>query len=198
MASTDLRERKKARTKRLIEDVAIALFERQGFDHTTVSDIAEGADIAPRTFFRYFDCKEDAAFAGAARALKVLRERLAERGSHESDYAALRSAFLGLSLYMEDDKEMAFRRGRVIASSPALQKRLSEETGRWSAVLVSDLGSRSTTENDDLGLESVVLALTGVFTAAYRMWVRTTGRVPMPACVEAGFAHLEEAIKSRT
>jgi AcrR family transcriptional regulator len=197
MGSTNLRERKKIKTKRLIEDAAVALFEQQGFDRTTVSEIAQAAEIAPRTFFRYFDCKEDAAFAGAARALSVMRKCLAERDSHESEYTALRNAFLGLSRYMEEDKEMAFRRGRVIASSPTLQKRLSEETGRWSAELVSDVRTRRMTADSDLRLESVVLAMTGVFTAAYRMWVRSNASVPLLNCVLAGFAHLEDAIKGR-
>src|SRR5277367_5662332 len=67
MASTTgsgstLRERKRDRTRRALVDAAIDLFERNGYDRTTVADIAEAADIGTRTFFSYFASKEELLF----------------------------------------------------------------------------------------------------------------------------------------
>src|SRR4029450_10969347 len=54
-----LRERKKARTKTAIQEHALRVFRGQGYDATTVEQIAEAAEISPSTFFRYFPTKED-------------------------------------------------------------------------------------------------------------------------------------------
>lgn len=63
----DLRERRRLATRAEIEDVALDLFEKQGCEGTTVDDIAAAAGVSPRTFFRYFATKEDAAL-GANRS----------------------------------------------------------------------------------------------------------------------------------
>lgn len=58
-----LRERKKARTKAAIQREAVRLFREQGYSATTVEQIAEAAEVAPSTVFRYFATKQDLVFS---------------------------------------------------------------------------------------------------------------------------------------
>src|ERR1700746_1078832 len=92
MGATGLRERKKARTREALQESAMARFATQGFEGTTVEEIAEACEVSPRTFFRYFATKEDVLFVDAA----VRRERLlaviAERPPGEPAFVALCAA----------------------------------------------------------------------------------------------------------
>ena len=59
-----LRERRKTSTRREIVEAALDLFEKNGFDSTTINDVAAAADVSPRTVFRHFATKEDLVFFG--------------------------------------------------------------------------------------------------------------------------------------
>src|SRR6185436_19584699 len=98
-----LRERKKARTRGALQEAAMDRFARQGFDGTTVEEIAEACEVSPRTFFRYFPTKEDVLFADG----EVRRERLlaviAESPIEEPAFVALRAAMRTLTDDYRDD-----------------------------------------------------------------------------------------------
>src|SRR3954462_9329334 len=66
-----LRERKKAKTRAAIQEHALRLFQQQGYDATTVEQIAEAAEVSPSTFFRYFPTKEDTVLTDEYDALIV-------------------------------------------------------------------------------------------------------------------------------
>lgn len=81
--SMSRRERKIAETRVAILDAAQRLFTRHGFEETTVEQIAEAADIAPRTFFRYFPTKEAVLFAELDQARDELLDALERRPADE-------------------------------------------------------------------------------------------------------------------
>src|SRR3954467_502776 len=86
-----LRERKKEQTRRAIEDAAFRLFDERGYSATTVADIAEAADIAPRTFFAYFPSKEAVVFADFDEVFGALEARMRDRPDGENAFEALRA-----------------------------------------------------------------------------------------------------------
>jgi AcrR family transcriptional regulator len=92
MTDAGLRERKKQRTRCALIDCAFALFQRKGFDATTIDEIAEAVDVSPRTFFRYFASKEEVALSLIDEQLVVLIDLLAHRPAEEPVLTALHRA----------------------------------------------------------------------------------------------------------
>jgi AcrR family transcriptional regulator len=85
-----LRERKKQRTRQQIVDAAMRLFAARGYHATTIADIAEAAEVAPRTFFSYFPSKEAVVFHNVDRDLDSLADALRHRLPGENAFDALR------------------------------------------------------------------------------------------------------------
>src|SRR5713226_5698093 len=112
-----LRERKKLKTKEAIQREAMRLFQEQGYDETTIEEIAAAAEISPSTFFNYFPTKEDV----------VLFDRydpmIATEPANEPLSAMLRSAIQGLAVVMERDRDIILVRGRLGLEVPALRAR---------------------------------------------------------------------------
>jgi AcrR family transcriptional regulator len=90
---TDLRARKRRRTQDAIIDAALRLFEEKSYDAVSVDEIAATADVAPRTFYRYFPAKEDVLLGGRD-SEEVTRQTLAERHPGETDVDFVARAML--------------------------------------------------------------------------------------------------------
>ncbi|MFH9349776.1 TetR family transcriptional regulator [Kitasatospora sp. NPDC017646] len=92
--SAGLRERKKAETREALRAAAARLFAERGFAETTVAEIVEAAGVSPRTFFRYFDSKEDLLLPDLAESFDRMVRELASRPHGEPALVALREAVL--------------------------------------------------------------------------------------------------------
>ena len=90
-AASGLRERKKQRTREAIVEAAMELFAGRGFNGTTVADIAEAAEIAPRTFFSYFPSKDDVVFHDFEDQYALVSSWLSEREPGANTFDALRA-----------------------------------------------------------------------------------------------------------
>jgi AcrR family transcriptional regulator len=123
-----LRERKKQRTRSTLIDAAVELCERQGFERTTVDQIAAVADVSPRTFSRYFATKDAIAFALIDDAVDLAAAELARQPADISHFEALRRAYVAMYTNTkaappgELTAERMMCTVRIIMSSPALRQ----------------------------------------------------------------------------
>ena len=91
-----LRERKKQRTRATLIDAAVELCERQGFEKTTVDQIAAIADVSPRTFSRYFATKDAIAVALIDEAIDLAAIELARQPADISHLEAMRRSYVAM------------------------------------------------------------------------------------------------------
>ena len=104
--TSGLRERKKLATRLALHEAALQLVAERGLDHVSVDDIAERADVSPRTFFNYFSSKDDAVLGldpdGAAQQVEAFLARPAD----ESPVQALRAVARAQAAEMAEDTEL--------------------------------------------------------------------------------------------
>lgn len=136
-ADSGLRERKKQRTREAIIESATRLFLEHGFEGTTVADIAEAAEIAPRTFFGYFATKEDVVFHDFDEVFASLERRIRERPAGESAFEAVRSWILTRDAEVGLDTAPERARRALIRSTPALAARDRVNMARFEDVLAA-------------------------------------------------------------
>jgi len=127
-ATLGLRERKKQRTRATLIDAAVDLCDRQGFDRTTVDQIAAIADVSPRTFSRYFATKDAIALALIDEVLDRTAIELARQPRELNHFDALLRAYLAMAnaAKVAPAGELSAERVmcivRIILSSPALRQ----------------------------------------------------------------------------
>jgi AcrR family transcriptional regulator len=136
-----LRERKKEQTRRAIEDAAFRLFAERGFQATTVADIAEAADVAPRTFFAYFPSKEDVLFADFDETTEALAARLRDRLPGETTFDALRAWITGLLPELEADENREALRHRLCSEYESIAAHERHLMARFEAIIAESVAA---------------------------------------------------------
>ncbi|MBY8846895.1 TetR/AcrR family transcriptional regulator [Streptomyces sp. SP2-10] len=135
-----LREAKKQETRQLISDCATRLFIEQGFEQTTIAEIAAAARVAKKTVTNYFARKEDLALDHHEVFTQGLARAVAEREPGEEPLTALGRAFR--TALLEHDPVVGFTGpafARMVADSPTLAARLRELHDRREEALAAAL-----------------------------------------------------------
>lgn len=139
-----LRERKKERTRQTLAEVAAELFNRQGFQDTTIKQIADAAEVSPRTVSAYFPVKEELVFCDHQEVFDQLEQRLADRSEDATTADTLRAWLMELLENADVDHDQSRRTRELIESDPALrtyERGLQERAEQMVAKAVAvDLG----------------------------------------------------------
>lgn len=172
-----LRERTRRAVHAEITDTALRLFAEQGFDATTVDQIAAAAGISRRSFFHYFGSKEDVVL-GDLEALGLrVRDALEARPASESAWEALREAFKSLQ-GPDTDAVTRLQVADMYADAPSLRARHLEKHLRWQELLAPDVERRlgiSPGDAADPRARAVIAAALACLDTAVEAWRQSGG-----------------------
>jgi len=118
-----------------VADQALRLFDENGFDETTVDDIALAVGISARSFFRYFPSKEDVVISDSRPLGRLVRDSAAARPRDEPIWSVLRHAFAPLEVATGAEVERGLRIMRVMMSTASLRARNLEKHITWGVLL---------------------------------------------------------------
>jgi len=169
-ASPDgLRERKKARTRASIREHALRLFRENGYQRTTVQDIAEAAEVSPSTFFRYFPTKEDVVLQDDmdVRMIEALEQQPPELGPVAAVRAAARQMFAS---YTGADMDVLRETTALTLTVPEIRARALDEFARTIGTVADALAKRAGRPADDLAVRTAAGAIIGVIMAITMPW----------------------------
>jgi AcrR family transcriptional regulator len=147
---------------------AMALFQEQGYDATTVAEIAERAELTKRTFFRHFADKREVLFSGSQELERLWREAVAEAPEEASPLAAVTAGFDGLAELFEERHAFARLRAGIVAANPELQERELIKLQTLADGIADELRARGVSHN-----AAILAAQAGVtvFHVAFARWV---------------------------
>ncbi|GAB2764542.1 TetR family transcriptional regulator [Streptomyces bullii] len=178
-----LRERMRAAVRAEVTEVALRLFAEQGFDRTTVDQIAAEAGLSRASLFRYFGTKEDIVLGDLEETGRRIAEALATRPDDERPWEALRRAFdVLVRAGHEAAPEQTLTYLRMLYETPSLRARHFEKRLTWQMLLVPEIARRVGADPDgpeDPRPGALVAAALACLDVAVTGWVACEGRIPV-------------------
>ncbi len=164
-----LRERKKARTRAAIRQEALRLFREQGYQATTVEQIAAAAEVSPSTFFRYFPTKEDVVLQDDMEPMLIeaLEQQPRELGMVAAIRASMQIVSAGLNEEQWDRLRQAAELGMTV---PEIRARAMDDFSRTVTMMAEAMAKRTGLSPDDLRVRTASGAIFGAIMAATAPW----------------------------
>ena len=186
--SLPLRERKKLRTRRALASAALRLFTENGFDATTLDELAEDAEVSKSTFSRTFPAKEAAGIEAEAELWTACLTALEDGELSGHVLTALHRTLAGAAAGLDpgwDERFLATR--RLIAAEPALLRYTEHYRAQVKEEIAATLAARLRLDPDDLRLHVLAELVMTAWSLSGRAWVRRGGKGGRPALLD-GFA----------
>ncbi|CAN5421224.1 TetR family transcriptional regulator [soil metagenome] len=184
---TGLRQRKKQATRERISSIALERFARDGFAQTTVGSIAADAGVATRTFFHYFETKEDVLLGDLMDRLARLLEVVRAQPEDMPPLQALWGAMESLADGFDDSPEAQVRYGMVVGE-PSVNGRALDLQGAWEDQIAVLLEPRC--PGPDPLYQAHVVTATGLACLRTAAHASTTGTATLRELLDRSYAAL--------
>ncbi|GAA2735046.1 TetR family transcriptional regulator [Actinocorallia aurantiaca] len=155
-----------------VEKVALELFEERGFRETSVDDIAAAAGIARRTFFRYFESKNNILFGDFETLLHNLEEWFTSVPDDRPMFEVIADGVLWFNRVHSDGPVAHRARMKLILQTPALRANAALRHAEWQAVVARFAARRMDAPPEELGPQLAAHIALGAANAAYDQWLR--------------------------
>lgn len=195
-----LRERKKLETRRAIQRIALDLVAKRGYAQVTVEDIAEAANVSPRTFFNYFPSKEAALLAANSERSEDIRQRLVDQPAGKSPLDALRTVVVEeLQRLSQEVAELGgaewLRRVKQAMGDPHLRAAQAAHTTDLEHAIVAALAERRGTD-PERDPYPVLLASTaiGLMRAVISIWANLGDTVALDSLADSAMQCLAKGL----
>jgi len=177
----DWRQRKKTATRDRIRASALRLFREQGYDATTVEQIAAAAGVSHMTFFRYFPAKEDVALSDSYDPM--IAAQLAQTPASWPLVQRIRAVLVqGLQRVYDTDRDALLAQNTLIVSTPVLRERLWASQMATQQHILQALDPRPSFQTRVIVAACLAAASTAVLT-----WVENNGTPELPDLINQAF-----------
>jgi mycofactocin system transcriptional regulator len=168
---TQARGRPPGTSARELELVALELFAAQGFEDTTVEQIATAAGVSSRTFFRYFDSKASVLWHAFDGEVAELRAAFAAVADDLAMMDAIRQVIVGVNRYQADDVPELRTRMLLIGTVPALQASAALHYDAWERTVSEFAAGRLGLDPEDLYPLAIGRTTLAACRAAFDRWI---------------------------
>jgi AcrR family transcriptional regulator len=195
-----LRERKKQATRRLLRRAALGLVAERGLANVTVEDIAEAAEVSPRTFFNYFPSKEAVLFGGDPDRTAQLRDRVATHAPGEPVITALRAVLARDAESMADELRSLggdpadwLRRMKVARTDPLVRAAHAAQMAMIERAIAEGIAVRLGADQETDPYPGVLAAAAvSVVRACLSFWTGASGTVQLGNLIDQAFQGLAD------
>ncbi|MDH6220265.1 TetR/AcrR family transcriptional regulator [Streptomyces pseudovenezuelae] len=164
-----LRERKKIKTREAIRTATYALVKEQGYDATTIEQIAERAEVSPSTVFRYFPTKEDIVITDEFDP--IIMDELRARPADEPWLVSLRYVMHRAIQYgLKEDEEVSRLRSHLMVQVPAVRSRTMESMSVTGTMLCQAISERTGRDPESLEVRVYAMSLVGALMETTLYW----------------------------
>ncbi|MGW7546325.1 TetR/AcrR family transcriptional regulator [Streptomyces sp. NPDC054770] len=188
-----LRERKKIKTREAIRTAMYALVTEQGYDATTIEQIAERAEVSPSTVYRYFPTKEDIVLTDEYDPL--IMAELRARPADEPWPVSLRHVMhRAIRMGIKDDPVVSRLRTRLMVEVPAVRSRMMESMSSTGRMLRQAISERTGRDPDSLEVRVYAMSIVGGLMETSMYWAEQDHEPDYDALVDRALNVIEHGL----